>query len=150
MELRERLQEALGSAYRVTRELGGGGMSRVFVAHDEALGRDVVVKVLPPDLLAGVSAERFDREVRLAARLQHAHIVPVLSAGQMEGVPYYTMPFVDGASLRDRLSAGPLPVAEAVSVLRDVAPRSPTRTSAGSCTATSSRTTCWSRAARRW
>ena len=121
MALRDQLQSALGSAYTIQRELGGGGMSRVFVARDEALGRDVVVKVLPPDLLAGVSAERFDREVRLAARLQHAHIVPVLSAGQMDGVPYYTMPFVDGASLRDRLSAGPLPVAEAVSVLRDVA-----------------------------
>ncbi|HKH93287.1 MAG TPA: protein kinase [Gemmatimonadaceae bacterium] len=122
MALREQLQDALGSAYTIQRELGGGGMSRVFVARDEALGRDVVVKVLPPDLLAGVSADRFDREVRLAARLQHAHIVPVLSAGQMDGVPYYTMPFVDGASLRDRVTGeGELPITEAVSILRDVA-----------------------------
>src|SRR5215207_3228811 len=122
MALREQLQDALGSAYTIQRELGGGGMSRVFVARDEALGRDVVVKVLPPDLLAGVSADRFDREVRLAARLQHAHIVPVLSAGQMDGVPYYTMPFVDGASLRDRVTGeGGLPITEAVSILRDVA-----------------------------
>jgi tetratricopeptide (TPR) repeat protein len=121
MTLREQLQDTLGSAYTIQRELGGGGMSRVFVARDETLGRDVVVKVLPPELLAGVSVDRFDREVRLAARLQHAHIVPVLSAGQMNGVPYYTMPFVDGASLRDRLNAGPLPVSEAVSILRDVA-----------------------------
>ena len=121
MSLREQLQTALGAAYTIQRELGGGGMSRVFVARDETLGRDVVVKVLPPNLLAGVSADRFDREVRLAARLQHAHIVPVLSAGQMDDVPFYTMPFVDGASLRDRLSTGPLPVGEAVSILRDVA-----------------------------
>ena len=121
MALREQLQSALGSAYTIQRELGGGGMSHVFVARDEALGRDVVVKVLPPELLAGASADRFNREVRLAARLQHAHIVPVLSAGQMNGVPYYTMPFVDGASLRDRVNAGPLPVSEAVSILRDVA-----------------------------
>ena len=122
MELHERLQDALGAEYRITRELGGGGMSRVFVAREESLQRDVVVKVLPPELLAGVNAERFDREVLLAARLQHAHIVPVLSAGEMDGVPYYTMPFVDGASLRDRLARdGPLPIGEAVSVLRDVA-----------------------------
>jgi serine/threonine-protein kinase len=64
-----------------------------------------VVKVLPPDLLAGVNAERFDREIELAAGLQHPHIVPVLTAGQMAGVPYYTMPFVDGESLRARLVA---------------------------------------------
>jgi eukaryotic-like serine/threonine-protein kinase len=122
MELRQRLQEALGTEYRITRELGGGGMSRVFLAREEALQRDVVVKVLPPELLAGVNAERFDREVLLAARLQHPHIVPVLSASEMDGVPYYTMPFVDGASLRDRLAhEGALPIAEAVSILRDVA-----------------------------
>ena len=122
MELRERLQEALGTEYRITRELGGGGMSRVFVACEEALQREVVVKVLPPELLAGVSAERFDREVLLAARLQHPHIVPVLSASEMDGIPYYTMPFVDGASLRDRLAhEGALPIGEAVSILRDVA-----------------------------
>ena len=118
MGLDEQLQDALGPSYTIQRELGGGGMSRVFVARDEALGRDVVVKVLPPDLLAGVSAERFDREIRLAAGLQHAHIVPVLHAGQMNGVPYYTMPFVEGASLRDRVTHdGPLPIADAVSIL---------------------------------
>jgi tetratricopeptide (TPR) repeat protein len=122
MELRQRLQEALGDEYRITRELGGGGMSRVFVACEESLQREVVVKVLPPELLAGVNAERFDREVLLAARLQHPHIVPVLTAGEMDGVPYYTMPFVDGASLRDRLAhEGALPIGEAVSILRDVA-----------------------------
>jgi tetratricopeptide (TPR) repeat protein len=122
MALRDQLQDALGSSYTITRELGGGGMSRVFVAREEALRRNVVVKVLPPDLLAGVNAERFDREIELAAGLQHPHIVPVLTAGQMDGVPYYTMPFVDGESLRARLTTqGALPMTEVIGVLRDVA-----------------------------
>jgi tetratricopeptide (TPR) repeat protein len=122
MALREQLQDALGSTYTITRELGGGGMSRVFVAREESLRRNVVVKVLPPDLLAGVNAERFDREIELAAGLQHPHIVPVLTAGNMSGVPYYTMPFVDGESLRGRLTAdGALPMTEVIGILRDVA-----------------------------
>src|SRR5688572_31540254 len=96
-DLRESLQSTLGSSYTLERELGGGGMSRVFVARDEALGREVVVKVLAPELAAGVSAERFAREIRLAAALQQANIVPLLSAGATaEGLPYYTMPFVEG------------------------------------------------------
>ena len=121
--LRERLQAALGGAYTLERELGGGGMSHVFVAHDAALGRHVVVKVLPPDAAAAVSAERFKREIALAARLQHPHIVPVLAAGTTaDGLPFYTMPLVEGESLRARLErAGELPVPEAVSVLKDVA-----------------------------
>ncbi|GLC25099.1 serine/threonine-protein kinase [Roseisolibacter agri] len=120
--LRERLQASLGAAYTLERELGGGGMSRVFVAHDEALGRDVVVKVLAPELAADISAERFAREIRLAAGLQDPHIVPVLAAGvTADGLPYYTMPFVRGASLRQRLGDGAVPLAEAVGVLRDVA-----------------------------
>ena len=122
MALREQLQDTLGSAYTITRELGGGGMSRVFVAREESLRRNVVVKVLPPELLAGVNAERFDREIELAAGLQHPHIVPVLTAGQMKGVPYYTMPFVDGESLRGRLTTeGALPMTEVIGILRDVA-----------------------------
>jgi eukaryotic-like serine/threonine-protein kinase len=122
MPLRDQLQDTLGSAYTITRELGGGGMSRVFVAREESLRRNVVVKVLPPDLLAGVNAERFDREIALAAGLQHPHIVPVLTAGQMNGVPYYTMPFVDGESLRGRLTTeGALPMTDVIGILRDVA-----------------------------
>src|SRR5579884_3911925 len=104
MTLREELQQTLGSAYTLERELGGGGMSRVFVAEETSLGRQVVVKVLPPDLVAGVNVERFNREILLAARLQHPHIVPVHSAGEMNGVPYYTMPYVEGESLRARLA----------------------------------------------
>ena len=112
-DVRTQLQATLGAAYTVERELGGGGMSRVFVATDTRLGRRVVVKVLSPDLVASVSAERFEREIRLAARLQHPHIVPLLSAGDVGGIPYYTMPFVEGASLRERLGVGPLAPTEA-------------------------------------
>jgi len=122
MSLRDQLQDTLGDEYTITRELGGGGMSRVFVAREESLRRNVVVKVLPPDLLAGVNAERFDREITLAAGLQHPHIVPVLTAGQMQGVPFYTMPFVDGESLRGRLTSdGALPITDCIGILRDVA-----------------------------
>jgi serine/threonine-protein kinase len=121
-ELRDQIQDSLGSAYRLERELGGGGMSRVFVAHDVALDRQVVVKVLSPELAAGVSIERFRREIHLAAKLQHPHIVPVLSTSDAAGLPYYTMPFIDGQSLRQRLAGGaPLAAGEAIAILRDVA-----------------------------
>src|SRR5215211_2760946 len=122
MELRDRLQSTLGAAYSVERELGGGGMSRVFLAREVALGRNVVVKVLSGDLAAGISAERFAREVRLAASLQHPNIVPVLTTGVADGIPYYTMPYVRGESLRARIKQTPvLPSREAFSLLRDVA-----------------------------
>ena len=121
-DLREQLQRSLGAQYTLGAELGGGGMSRVFVAEDTALRRRIVVKVLPAELLHSVSVERFNREILLAAALQHPHIVPVLSAGETDGQPYYTMPFVEGESLRARLTkGGALPVGEAVSLLRDVA-----------------------------
>ncbi len=122
MQLRDRLQSTLGSAYSVERELGGGGMSRVFLAREVALSRNVVVKVLSGDLAAGLSAERFAREVRLAASLQHPNIVPVLTSGVADGIPYYTMPYVRGESLRARIQQTPvLPTREAISLLRDVA-----------------------------
>jgi serine/threonine-protein kinase len=119
--LRDRLQSSLGGAYTLERELGGGGMSRVFVAREEALGRDVVVKVLSPELAEGLSAERFAREIRLAARLQHPNVVPVLTTGvAADGLPYYTMPYVRGESLRARLLRGRVPRDEALTILRDV------------------------------
>jgi len=121
MELREKLQTQLGGAYQIERELGGGGMSRVFSATETAFGRKVVIKVLPAELGAGVNVERFKREIQVAANLQHPHIVPVLTAGEMGDVPFYTMPFIDGQSLRARLAAGPIPIDECVSLLRDVA-----------------------------
>lgn len=121
-DLRAQLQLTLGDAYTLERELGGGGMSRVFVAQESALGRTVVVKVIAPELAEGVSAERFAREVKLAARLQQANIVPVLSTGSSGSLPYYTMPFVTGESLRARLASGTrLSVSQAVSIVRDVA-----------------------------
>jgi len=120
--LRDQLQATLGSAYTVERELRGGGMSHVFVAHDVTLDRDVVIKVLSPQLTAGLSAERFTREIRLAAALQEPHIVPVLTAGVTDdGLPYYTMPFVRGDSLRARIESGRLPIAERAGILHNVA-----------------------------
>ena len=120
--LLEQLQKSLGSAYTIERELGGGGMSRVFLATENRLNRKVVVKVLSPDLAAGVNADRFEREIQLAARLQQANIVPLLATGDTEGLPYFTMPFVEGESLRAHLSKqGALPIGECISILRDVA-----------------------------
>src|SRR5437867_11354805 len=102
-DLKEGLQQTLGASFTVERELTGGGMSRVFVALDATLGRRVVVKVLPPELAASVSVDRFKREIMVAATLQHPHIVGVLTAGEVDGMPYFTMPFVEGESLRARI-----------------------------------------------
>ena len=97
-------------------------MSRVFVAEETALDRRVVIKVLPPETAAQVSLERFKREILLAAKLQHPHIVPLLTAGESNGLPYFTMPFVDGESLRVRLARhGELPVNHAIRMLREIA-----------------------------
>ena len=121
-DLSQQLQRTLGAAYVIERELGGGGMSRVFLARETAFDRRVVIKVLPPELSASVSIERFRREIQLAAGLQHPHIVPVLTAGIADGLPYFTMPFVDGESLRARLAREhELTVGDTVSILRDVA-----------------------------
>ncbi len=121
-ELRDQLEKTLGGSYAFERELGGGGMSRVFLAEETALGRKVVVKVLPPDLAATVNVERFRREIQLAAQLQHPHIVPLLSAGIADGLPYYTMPFIEGDSLRTRIiRQGELPIQDALRILRDMA-----------------------------
>ncbi|HEY8062801.1 MAG TPA: protein kinase [Gemmatimonadales bacterium] len=120
MDLRTQLQTNLGNAYVLERELGGGGMSRVFVANEVRLSRKVVVKVLTPELAQGLNAERFEREILLAASLQQANIVPILTAGDLDGLPYFTMPFVDGESLRNRIVPGGLPVDDVVAILRDV------------------------------
>ena len=121
-DLRAQLEARQGRSYLIERELGGGGMSRVFLATERALGRRVVIKVLAGEHLAGPSARRFEREIQVAASLQQANIVPVLSAGDVDGMPFYTMPFVEGLSLRDRLVRDGRPsLGEAVSILRDVA-----------------------------
>jgi serine/threonine-protein kinase len=120
--LQDDLQRALGTAYTLDRELGGGGMSRVFLATESALDRSVVLKVLPPELAHAVSSERFRQEIRLAAKLQHPHIVPLLAAGDANGLLYYSMPFVEGESLRVRLTrSGELTLKDAIRILRDVA-----------------------------
>ena len=120
-DLRASLQSALASSYTLQRELGGGGMSRVFLATETALGRDVVIKVISPAVMGDAGADRFAREVKLAARLQHANIVPVLTAGDANGIAYYTMPMVRGETVRERLRRGTVPPAESRAILRDVA-----------------------------
>ena len=120
-ELFDRLQAAVGDTYRVEEELGGGGMSRVFVAEEVDLGRKVVIKVLPPEMAAGVNQDRFRREIKLAARLQHPHVVPLLTAGSEDDLLYYVMPLIEGESLRAKLTReGELPVGDAVRILREV------------------------------
>ena len=116
------LTEAFGDTYRLERELPGGGMSRVFVLHDKTLSREIVVKILSPALAATISVERFRREILMAAGLQHPNIVPVLAAGEARGLPYLSMPYVDGESLAVRLGTGIRPTTrEIVSIMRDVA-----------------------------
>ncbi|MFM8781267.1 MAG: serine/threonine-protein kinase, partial [Gemmatimonadota bacterium] len=121
MDLRTRLSALLADDLTIERELGGGGMSLVFLARDRRLGRAIVIKVVAPELAAVMSGGRFEREIQLAASLQQANIVPLLTAGEAEDIRYYTMPFVEGESLRARLARGPLSEAETISVLRDVA-----------------------------
>ena len=121
-DLFDRLQSALGDTYRLDSELGGGGMSRVFLATEKALNRNVVIKLLPPEMAAGVNIDRFEREIQLVASLQHPHVVPLLTAGSHDDLLYYVMPFIEGESLRAKLAReGELPIGETLRILRDVA-----------------------------
>ncbi len=121
-DLVARLQAALGDAYHIERELGGGGMSRVFLATEASLHRAVVIKVLPPEFASEVSEARFKQEIELAAHLQHPHILPVLTAGTTDDLLFYVMPFVSGESLRHRLTReGKFAVADAIRVLHEMA-----------------------------
>ncbi len=116
------LQAALAPSYTLDRELTGGGMSRVFLATDTTLGRKVVIKVLPPELAAGVNHDRFRREIQVAAQLQHPHIVPLLSAGEQQSLIWYTMPYINGHSLRDAIARGDkFSVKDVVRLMREVA-----------------------------
>jgi predicted Ser/Thr protein kinase len=117
----DEIRASFAAGYDLERELLGGGMSRVFLATERALGRKVVIKVLPPELAAGVNKERFRREVQLAAQLQHPHIVPLYSAGSQGEVLYYTMPFIEGESLKHALQEKKrLSPREVLRVLHDV------------------------------
>src|SRR6476469_3401242 len=118
----DNLTAQLGGAYTFERALQGGGMARVYLAEDRELHRRVVIKVLPPELALGVSAKRFRSEILTVAKLQHPHIVGILKAGEVDGVPYFVMPYVDGESLAVHLRRnGPSSLRDAVAVFRDVA-----------------------------
>src|SRR5207249_8564078 len=121
-ELVARLRAALADRYAIDRELGRGGMATVFLARDVKHDRSVAIKVLRPELAAALGAERFLREIEIAARLTHPHILPLHDSGEAGGFLYYVMPFVEGESLRDRLNRErQLPVEEAVRIAREVA-----------------------------
>jgi tetratricopeptide (TPR) repeat protein/tRNA A-37 threonylcarbamoyl transferase component Bud32 len=121
-DLQSRLAQALGGRYTFERELGRGGMSIVYLARDLRNDRRVALKVLRPELALALGTERFLREIRVAAGLTHPHILPLFDSGVADGLLFYTMPYVAGESLRDRLSReGRLPVATAVTIACDVA-----------------------------
>ena len=116
------LREGLQERYAIERELGRGGMATVFLAQDLKHDRPVALKVLHPEIAAGLGSERFLREIHLAARLQHPHILTVYDSGEAAGRLWFTMPFIEGESLRDRLRReGQLPVADAVRITREAA-----------------------------
>jgi len=116
-----RLSQGVAEHYVIERELGRGAHSTVFLARDRKHGREVALKVLRPDLAAAVGAERFQREIRLLARLQHPHILPLFDSGETAGALYYVMPRIEGESLRERLAReGRLPVPDALAIARDV------------------------------
>ena len=121
-ELQDRLRTALADRYRVEREIGRGGMATVYLAEDLRHHRSVAVKVLHPQLAVSLGPDRFLREIQIAARLQHPHIVPLYDSGQAGDFLYYVMPYVEGESLRQRLEQEkPLPVDEALQIARGVA-----------------------------
>ena len=122
MDILTQLQSALAGRYAVERELGQGGMATVYLATDERHGRQVAIKVLKPELASALGPDRFLREIRLAAGLQHPHILAVYDSGDADGLLYYVMPFVEGESLRDRLDREQqLPIHDAVILAREVA-----------------------------
>jgi TolB-like protein/Flp pilus assembly protein TadD/tRNA A-37 threonylcarbamoyl transferase component Bud32 len=120
--LQEQLQAALANRYTIQREVGRGGMATVYLAQDLRHRRSVAVKVLHPHLAANVGPERFQREVEIAARMTHPHILTLIDSGEVDGLLYYVMPFIEGESLRSRLAReGQLPVEDALEITRHVA-----------------------------
>jgi serine/threonine-protein kinase len=116
------LQACCASRYRIEQAVGAGGMATVYRAYDLRHERTVAIKVLRPELATSLGPERFLREIRITAQLDHPHVLPLLDSGSHEGLLYYVMPFVEGESLRDRLAReGPLPLADALTIAREVA-----------------------------
>lgn len=111
-----RVRQALAPTYAVERELASGGMGVVFLARDHALDRQVAIKVLRPELATALAAERFQLEARLLAKLRHPHVVPVFVASEADGLSHYVMEYIEGGTLEDRLTSGPLPAAEALTL----------------------------------
>src|SRR6266550_2996430 len=103
-DLSERVRASLAGRYTIERELGRGGMATVYLGRDLKHDRPVALKVLHPELAAAIGAERFLREIEIAARLQHPHILPLYDSGAALGFLYYVMPYVEGESLRERLT----------------------------------------------
>ena len=118
--LLERLRRALAPEFVVERRVAAGGMGIVYRAREAGLDRLVAIKVLRPELATAVARERFLREARLLARLQHSNIVPVHRADERDGLSYYVMDFIEGQTLADRLAAGPLPVDKVLRLARDL------------------------------
>src|SRR5215204_3920442 len=121
-ETLSRLQSALADRYRIEREIGAGGMATVYVAHDLRHDRRVALKLMRPELSAVIGAERFLAEIKLTANLQHPHILPLFDSGAADGFLFYVMPYVEGESLRSRLTREKqLPVPDAVRTATEVA-----------------------------
>jgi len=118
----DRISAALSGSYRIEREVGVGGMATVYLALDLKHDRKVALKILRPELTAAMGTDRFPREIHIIAQMQHPHILPLYDSGATGGFLYYVMPFVDGESLRAKLSrVGPLPINEAVRLLQEIA-----------------------------
>src|SRR4026207_401298 len=108
----QRLRDALSGSYSIDRELGRGGMATVYLAQDSKHDRTVALKVLHPELASSLGPARFLREIKLAARLNHPHILPLYDSGEADGFLYYVMPYVEGESLRERLGRPKPPPAD--------------------------------------
>jgi eukaryotic-like serine/threonine-protein kinase len=151
VDLLERLQAALAGRYRIERELGRGGMATVYLAEDLKHGRRVALKVLRPEVSNALGADRFLREIGIAGRLQHPHILSLHDSGEAGGTLYYAMPLVEGESLRARLGREvQLDVAEAVGIASEVAEALAYAHGMGCCIAISSRRTSCSRQGTPW